>query len=69
MEKAKLFQYAIIYHPTKDEEKEGKKSLLVSDIRTILASDEKTALILISREIPAEYLDRLERLDIAIKSF
>jgi len=69
MEKTRLFQYAIIYDPTNDEAKEGKKPVLVKDVTTLLAKDEKSALILVSREIPQEYLDKLERLNIAIKPF
>jgi len=69
MEKQRLFQYAIIWHPTKDEAKTGTKSLLVQDIKTILATDDRSLLILASREIPSTYLNQLEQIEIVIRSF
>ena len=64
-----LFQYAIIWNPTIEQEKEGQKSKLVKGIETILANDEKAAMIRISREIPEEYIDQTEQLNIAIRPF
>jgi hypothetical protein len=69
MEKQKLFQYAIIWHPTKEEAKTQMKSLIVKDITTVLATDDRSLLILASREIPAMYLNQLDQIEIVIRSF
>jgi len=69
MEKQRLFQYAIIWHPTKDEAKTGTKSLLIKGIETVLATDDRSLLIIASREIPANYLNQLEQIEIVIRSF
>jgi hypothetical protein len=69
MEKAKLFQYAIIWNPSEEEIKEGKKAVLVADLTTILAKTEKDALIIVSRAIPEQYMDTLNQLEIALRPF
>ncbi len=67
--KAKLFQYAVILHPTGEEEKKGGKSQIILDLKTMLASDEKTAVLLVGRQIPEEYLSKLDQIEIAIRPF
>ncbi|MHA1966571.1 MAG: hypothetical protein ACW964_02090 [Candidatus Hodarchaeales archaeon] len=64
-----MYQYAILWHPNKDEEKKGKKSKIVVDPTTILASDERVAQMIVIKAIPEEYEDKLEQLDVAIRPF
>jgi len=70
MRNLKLYQYSIFYVPTEEEVKEKKIGpVLISDVKSIIASDEKEVTIKVAREIPEEYLDRLENVMIAIRPF
>jgi hypothetical protein len=66
----KIFQYAILLHPTeKEAEEEDKRSELVVDLQTVLAANEQAAIIHASRQIPEEYLEKLHRVEIAVRPF
>lgn len=69
----KLYQYAIIFHPkqTKQQKDDGidPVSKIVKDITSILAPDDKSALLIIAREIPTEYTDKLSQVEIALRPF
>ncbi|HYD00755.1 MAG TPA: hypothetical protein VEB22_05960 [Phycisphaerales bacterium] len=65
----KLFQYAVIYHPTGDEKKAGKKSEIVVPVTECVAADEKTAGIIAGRAIPEKHLADLDRLEVAVRPF
>ena len=67
--KLKLWQYAIILHPTKKGAKDGEKSSLVGDLSTILAKDQDAAFLEAARSIPDEHSDDLERVEIALRPF
>lgn len=70
MSKSKLFQYAIIWHPTEKQVKEdGAKSKLVKALDTILAIDEKSVLMTAAMNIPSEYKDQLEQVEIVVRPF
>ena len=69
MEKSKLFQYAIIWNPTVDEAKDGKRAKVVVEITSVFAKDDKEVLILASRSIPEEYLTQLNQVDIIVRPF
>jgi hypothetical protein len=65
----KIYQYAVVWHPDEDQEKEGKKSEIIINPDYLLAKDERSALITLSRNIPEKYLDQLDQLEIAIRPF
>ena len=70
MSKSKLFQYAIIWHPTKKQiEDDGAKPKLVKELSIILASDEKSVLMSAAMDIPAEYKDQLDQVEIVVRPF
>lgn len=70
MLKSKLFQYAIIWHPTEKQVKdEGAKSKLVKPLDTILATDDKSVLMTAAMSIPTEYKDQLEQVEIVVRPF
>lgn len=73
MAKSRLFEYAIVHHPrqTKAEKDEGTypASVLLKSVTQVLATDEKEVGILAAREIPQEYLAKLETVEIAIRPF
>jgi hypothetical protein len=69
---AKLFEYAVLYHPkTKkvDGEEKREKSKVLVDVKRVLAADDKEVAILAAREIPEEYLDQLETVEIVVRPF
>lgn len=70
MSNPRLFQYAIIWHPTEKQTKdEGAKSKVLIEIKTILAMDEQKASIIAAMNIPVEYKDQLDQVEIAISPF
>lgn len=60
-----VFEYVIFYDPA-DEENE--KPEIIERGETI-CSDERTALIRISRQIPEKYIDKLDDVRITIRPF
>lgn len=70
MSKSRLFQYAIIWHPTEKQVKEeGVKSKLLKELTTILAVDQASVMMLAAMDIPAEYRDQLDQIEIASRPF
>lgn len=66
----KLFQYAILWHPTEKQIKdEGLKSKILVDLKTIIASDQNTALMTASMDIPQDQRGQLEQIDIVLRPF
>ena len=73
MTKSKLFEYIILYHPKTKKDKDGnditEKTKLVVSPKSFLAKDEKEVSMIAAREIPGEYLDDLERVEIVVRPF
>lgn len=70
MAKQKLFQYAILWHPTEKQEKEeGLKSKVLVDLKTVLGVDVNQVGMLASMEIPADKKGELDQVEIAIRPF
>lgn len=67
--KAKLFTYAVIWHPNEKQIKDGEKSRLVIEPTNILVKDLPSAQMTAAMAIPTEYKDQLDQLDIAIRDF
>lgn len=68
--KKQLFQYAIVWHPTEKEIKdEGKKSILLAEVRTILAANIDSAAKEATFSIPDEYRDKLDQVEVIIRPF
>lgn len=69
----KLYEYAAIFNPiaTKEQNERGDKpkSLLIVDVKRVLANSDKEAMMLAARDIPAEYTDKLDRVEIALRPF
>lgn len=65
----KLYEFAVIWNPTSDQAKEGKKSELIVAPTTILAKDDSAAFLQAARAIPAEKADELDQMDIAVRPF
>ena len=70
MQKSKLFQYAILWHPTeKQVEDEGAKSKVLVELKTILAADDKNAAMAAAMEIPADYKNQLDQIELVVRNF
>lgn len=70
MSKAQLFQFAILWHPTEKQIKEeGQKSKVLIEPKTILAADQSSAMMAASMEIPTEYKNQLDQVQIAMRPF
>lgn len=67
--KHSLYQYSILWHPTKQESEEGKKSTILVKPEYMMAPDQNSAFIQASRQIPDEYLEKLDQVDIMIRPF
>ena len=69
MVNSKLFQYAILWHPNSSQQEKGEVSKIIVEPTTILATEEKTVLMLASKEIPDKYNEKLDQIEIAVRSF
>lgn len=69
--KKKLFQFAVIYHEVieRDNKKDDVASKMVIEPKTILATDEKVALLQIAKQIPDEYQEKLQDVEILLRPF
>jgi hypothetical protein len=69
----KLYEYAVIFNPlpTKEQNERGEKpkAELIVDVKRVLSNSDKEAMMLAAREIPAEYTDKLDRVEIAMRPF
>lgn len=70
MSKSRLFQYAIIWHPTEKQVKdEGAKSEIIQELTTTLAVDQQAVMMTAAMSIPPKYKDQLDQIEIAIRPF
>jgi hypothetical protein len=70
MSNSKLFQYAILWHPTEKQVKEdGLKSKVLVEPKTVLAIDANRALMSAAMEIPVEKKCELNQIEIALRPF
>ncbi len=70
MAKLKLFQYAIILHPTEDQNTKGVNSTLLGDgIKTILVNNTEDVKIVAGREIEDKYMHQLSQIEIIVRPF
>jgi hypothetical protein len=69
--KKKLFQFAILYHELVEREnkKDEYKTTVLVEPKTVMASDEKVALLQIAKEIPDSVQDHLENVEILLRPF
>jgi hypothetical protein len=65
----RLFEFAIILHPTEDQANEGVSSKLLVAPKFVLAKDQAAATLLAAREIPDDCLDKLDRVEVAVRPF
>lgn len=70
MPKLKLFQYAIIFHPTEKQMKDNDaKSIVLRDPKTIMALDQASAAMAAAIEIPLDKKSELDQIEIVLRPF
>ena len=65
----KLFEYAILKHPTSEGKKKGEKTTIIVQPTTVLAPDQNSAAMLAGRAIPEEELGNLDHLEVVLRPF
>jgi len=65
----KLFQYAILWHPTQAQAEKGEKSKVICPLNTLLAADQNSANMSAVMTIPEEYKDQLDQVEVALRPF
>lgn len=65
----KIFQIAIILHPTEEESKNGLKTTFIQEPIFVLAKDQKAAEMQGLIELDKKYKDKFDRIEIACRPF
>ena len=65
----KLFNYAVIWHPTAEEFADGEQSELVIGPTTTLATDENEVKFIANREVPDEFAKEPGQLEVIVRPF
>jgi hypothetical protein len=66
----RLYQYAVIKHPTKEKRDEGARSeIIIKPSEFMLARTEDEVMIAATRRIPEDQLEDADRLEVAIRPF
>jgi hypothetical protein len=65
----KLYEYAIIWNPTDEQKKDGKKSKILVKPEHILAKDDNAAFMIAVRAIPENHTDDMDQIDVAVRPF
>lgn len=66
---SRIFEIALILHPTEDQAKEGRKSEFLLPPQFILCKDTATANKLAITKIPEGHLDVLDQIEVAVRPF
>lgn len=70
MSKAKLFQYVIIWNPTEKQVKdEDLKPKLIVKMTDILSDNADSVKMSAAMNIPSEYKEQLDQIEIAVRPF
>ena len=73
MAKGKLYEFAILHHPTptKDQNDRGEtpKSVVIKMPTVAMAVSPDQVSVLAARQIPDEFIDKLEEVEIVVRPF
>ncbi|HNG68634.1 MAG TPA: hypothetical protein PLP63_06805 [Saprospiraceae bacterium] len=69
MDRPQAFEYLIIWHPTPDQAKGGKKSEVIAGPKLILAKNLEAASMAAAMEIPTDKKDELDQVQVVIRPF
>jgi hypothetical protein len=71
--RGQFFEYVVLHHPQQTKEQaernEHPKSVVICGLDGMIATSEKEVGIRAAREIPAEYLDKINEVEILIRPF
>jgi hypothetical protein len=74
--KGKLYEYALIHHPRPVKAKDGepypalpKSKFINGGVKQVIARDDKEVGMVAAREIPDEFMDKLDEVEIVIRPF
>ena len=70
----RYFEYVVMYHPPSENDDDSNASnpdtKMISDgVVRLLAKDERSVGMRAARSIPEEYVDKLDQVEIIIRSF
>lgn len=66
----KLFEYAVLKHPTKKAAEDGSHSTLIVDVCRVVAANENAARLLAIAAIPRDEIQQnADRLEVAVRPF
>lgn len=68
----RIFEYAVLFHPKPrkvGDETVTDPSQIIVDVKRVVASDVGAVSIMAARDIPVEYIDKLDQVDIALRPF
>ena len=68
MAKQRLFEYAVLYHPKAKKNQEVESEIVLFPT-IVLASDEKEVFMRVARELPDEFMSKLDRVEILTRPF
>jgi hypothetical protein len=71
--KGKLFEYAVLYHPAKTKEQlelgEEPRTVVITKPITLIATSEKEVAMIASKGIPESYSDKMDNVEIVVRTF
>lgn len=67
--KSTLFEYAVVWHPNEKQEEDGKKSVLIEGPKIMLAKEEKSVFMSAVSNLPDNYKDQLDQIDVVVRPF
>jgi hypothetical protein len=73
MARGKLFEYAVLFHPKSKRNNAGEDitepSTIISTPKVVLAQSDKEVGMKAAREVPKDYEDKLDDIEIVIRPF
>lgn len=67
--RSRIFQYAVLLHPTDAQFEKGGKSKMIVEPTLILATDQNSANMAAVMAIPDEYKEQLDQIEVALRPF
>jgi len=65
----KPFDVLIVWNPTDEQRKSGQKAKIVVPLKQVLATDDRSAMLLAGREIPESNLTEVDQMTVYVRPF